>query len=188
MIFSDLYVRFYSQAFKFVDAQGPGELDRFFLAISDNVALRVLDLFMAKGLQGMAEYWGNISREENCRGAGHTQDGVRYSHMLQCPSLGKVLNSDATPCKKYCLHCPGWVLPLMTRCGFYCVYDVIALDRPECQSYITESREKAEEAFQKLQAEGKTPDILFSNLDRADEVDANQRRRHDLLAKTHSPK
>ena len=33
MIFSDLYVRFYSQAFKFVDAQGPGELDRFFHAI-----------------------------------------------------------------------------------------------------------------------------------------------------------
>ncbi len=180
MIFSDLYVRFYSEAFKFVDAQGAGELDRFFEAISSNVAVRALDLFMEKGFRGMDEYWGKVAKEENCHGSHSFQDGVRAGHSTRCPSLSKVLDSDAAPFPKYCLHCPGWVRPLMTRCGFYCVYCVVALDRPECRQFYTESREKAEEVQRRLLEEGYDPSLIFTNLDRAEEVEANQRRRKQL--------
>jgi hypothetical protein len=180
MIFSDLYVRFYSEAFKFVDAQGPGELERFFEAIASNVAPRALDLFMQKGFRGMDEYWGKVSREENCRGSSCFRDGVREGHMTRCPSLSKVMDSDAAPFPKYCLHCPGWVRPLMTRSGFYCVYCVVALDRPECRSFFTESREKAEGIARNLLAEGYDPALVFTNLDHAEEVEENQRRRKQL--------
>ena len=177
MIFSDLYVRFYSEAFKFVDAQGAGELEKFFAAIARNVLPRVRDCFMSKGLKGMEEYWGGIKKEENCDSSSSLEDGVFTLRMACCPSLSKVLDSDAAPCPKYCRHCPGWVLPVMTQCGFYCVYDAVAPDVPECRGFMTESRDKAEEIRSRLLAEGADPGWLFSNLDRADEVEANRRRR-----------
>ena len=182
MIFSDLYVRFYNEAFKFVDAQGAGELEKFFAAIAENVFPRVGDLFMKKGLDGMEEYWGTIRKEENCASASRIEDGVRISSESKCPSLSKVLNSDAAPCPKYCLHCPGWVLPVMTRCGFYCVFDVIGVDVPECGSFQTESREKAENIVRQLAAAGRDPKLIFTNLDQAEEVERNQRRRKSAIS------
>ena len=175
MIPSDHFVRFYNEVFKFLDERDA--LKPYYLEISRHQELHCYDLFMRKGLQGMEEYWGNIRVEENCRSSSRIEDGVRYSHMAKCPSLSKVLDCDAEPCRKYCLHCPGWVIPLMTKCGFYYIDNVIGLDVPECRSYQTESREKAEAIVRELIAQGNDPALIFSNLENAEEVEKNKRSR-----------
>ena len=175
MIPSDHFVRFYNEVFKFLDERGA--LEPYYREISRHQELHCYDIFMKKGLQGMEEYWGGIRVEENCISSSYIKDGVRYSHMAKCPSLSKVLDSDAEPCRKYCLHCPGWVLPLMTRCGFYFVDDLIDLDVPECRSCQTDSREKAEAFVRERIAQGSDPALIFSNLADSAAVEENKRKR-----------
>jgi len=43
-----------------------------------------------------------------------------------------VLDNDAGVCDIYCMHCPGWVLPVMSAAGYYCVYDLVRKDIPRC--------------------------------------------------------
>ena len=180
MIPSDHFVRFYNEVFKFLDKKN--ELDRYYREISRHQELHCYKLFMEKGLEGMEEYWGHIRVEENCVSSSYIKDGIRYSSMTRCPSLSKVLDCDAAPCKKYCLHCPGWVIPLMTKCGFYYVDSLIGLDVPECHSFQTESIEKARKIVEDLIAQGHNPDLIFSNIGNSDEVEANKAKRLALKA------
>ncbi len=180
MIPSDHFVRFYNEVFKFLDKNNG--LEEYYLEISRHQEGHCYQLFMEKGLEGMEEYWGHIRVEENCVSSSYIKDGVRYSEMNRCPSLSKVLDCDATPCEKYCLHCPGWVIPLMTKCGFYFVDYIIGLAEPRCRAFQTEYREKAQKIIADLIAEGHDPDMFFSNVDNAEEVEANRAYRHSLLA------
>ncbi|MBR4673441.1 MAG: hypothetical protein IKP00_03165 [Victivallales bacterium] len=180
MIPSDHFVRFYNEVFKFLDKNNG--LEEYYLEISRHQEGHCYQLFMEKGLEGMEEYWGHIRVEENCVSSSYIKDGVRYSEMNRCPSLSKVLDCDATPCEKYCLHCPGWVIPLMTKCGFYFVDYIIGLADPRCRAFQTEYREKAQKIIADLIAEGHDPDMIFSNVDNAEEVEANKAYRHSLLA------
>ena len=173
MIPSDHFVRFYNEVFKFLDAKNG--LQEYYLEISHHQELHCYDCFMDKGLEGMEEYWGHIRKEENCVSSSYIEDGVRYSHMSKCPSLSKVLDSDAEPCAKYCLHCFGWCGPLMTKCGFYYIDVIIGLDVPECRSIQTESREKAEAEYQKFIAEGYDPKYIETNFADAEEIEKNKR-------------
>lgn len=173
MIPSDHFVRFYNEVFKFLDEQNG--LEEYYREISRHQELHCYECFMEKGLEGMEEYWGHIRKEENCVSSSYIRDGVRYSHMAKCPSLSKVLDNDAAPCRKYCLHCPGWVIPLMTKCGFYYIDSIIGLDVPECRSFQTESLEKAEEVVRQLKAAGHDPALIFSNIGDAAEVEKNRR-------------
>ena len=173
MIPSDHFVRFYNEVFKFLDEKNG--LQAYYEEISRHQELHCLQSFMEKGLEGMEEYWGNIRVEENCVCSSRIEDGVRYSHMQKCPSLTKVLDNDAEPCAKYCLHCPGWVGPLMTKCGFYYIKYLRALDRPECYSVFSEYREKVEAIRQDLIRQGFK--YIFSNLDDAGPVEANRQER-----------
>ena len=68
---------------------------------------------------------------------------VLKSFMSGCPSLSKVQDNDAGACPWYCYHCPGWVLPIMSKVGYYYVYDLISLDMPRCQTTICEHIEDA---------------------------------------------
>ena len=176
MIPSDHFVRFYNEVFKFLDAQGG--LEAYYEKISRHQELHCMKLFMEKGLQGMEEYWGTIRVEENCICTSYIKDDVRYSHMSRCPSLSKVLDSDAEPCRKYCLHCPGWVAPLMTKCGFYYIKYLRALDQPECYSVFSECKDKIESIRQDLIRQGFK--YIFSNLDNFAEVEKNRKKRHQL--------
>ena len=173
MIPSDHFVRFYNEVFKFLDEKNG--LQAYYEEISRHQELHCLQCFMEKGLEGMEEYWGNIRVEENCVCSSRIEDGVRYSHMQKCPSLTKVLDNDAEPCAKYCLHCPGWVCPLMTKCGFYYIKYQRALDRPECYSVFSEYREKIEAIRQDLIRQGFK--YIFSNLDDSGQVEANRQKR-----------
>lgn len=44
---------------------------------------------------------------------------------------------------KYCVHCPGWILPLYTRVGPYEGYDLDGLDDPTCTEHICDDLETA---------------------------------------------
>ena len=137
MIPSDHFVRFYNEIFKYLEKQGPAAMREYYDTISEHQAEHCLELFTENGIRGMKEYWDSIRKEENC-----DSDVVAYSEtvysvcMNNCPSLSKVLDNDAAPSPIYCRHCPGWVLPLFTRCGYYCVYDLVGLDIPRCQQSV----------------------------------------------------
>ena len=176
MIPSDHFVRFYNEVFKFLDEQNG--LQPYYEEISRHQERHCLKLFMEKGLQGMEEYWGHIRVEENCISSSYIKDDVRYSHNSRCPSLSKVLDNDAEPCRKYCLHCPGWVAPLMTKCGFYHIRWQRALDQPECYSASSEYKDKIEAIRQDLVRQGF--EYIFSNLDDSVEVEANRKKHRKI--------
>ncbi|MDD5729497.1 MAG: hypothetical protein PHV59_13135 [Victivallales bacterium] len=163
MIPSDHFVRFYNEVFKFLDEKNA--LPEYYREISHHQELHCLEIFTKNGLKGMYEYWEHIRLEENCDSEQHLEDGCLQGGQNVCPSLSKILDSDATPCRKYCLHCPGWVLPLLGKCGYYAVYNVIALDKPQCRMYTFEKKGQAVELYRKLLQEGYDPELLFHNLD-----------------------
>jgi len=177
MIPSDHFVRFYNEVFKFLDERD--DLEDYYLEISRHQELHCFELFWTKGLEGMREYWDKITREENCERMHFENPDGRESMMTLCPSLSKALDSDAGVCRKYCDHCAGWVLPLLTKCGFYGVRDHIAWDIPQCRSLITEKREAAEAYYRKCLAETKNPDQIFSNLDEWETIEKNAARRRE---------
>ena len=181
MIPSDHFVRFYNEVFKFLDKQNG--LKKYYDEISRHQELHCYQCFMDKGLDGMEEYWGHIRVEENCVSSSEIIDGVRYSFMNRCPSLSKVLDCDAEPCEKYCLHCPGWVIPLLTKCGFYYASCVIDTKEPRCRSFQTEDRDKASAVIQKWIDDGFNPDLIFSNIDDFETVEANKKFRLERLQK-----
>jgi len=173
MIPSDHFVRFYNEVFKFLDKKNG--LEDYYLRISRHQEHHCLKLFMEKGLQGMEEYWGQIRVEENCIVSSRIEGDVRYSYMTKCPSLSKVLDNDAEPCEKYCCHCPGWVAPLMTKCGFYYIKYLRALDMPECGSVFSDNREKIKGIREQLKNEGFK--YIFDNLDKKEAVESSKQKR-----------
>ncbi|NMA41976.1 MAG: hypothetical protein GX946_01190 [Oligosphaeraceae bacterium] len=177
MIPSDHFVRFYNEVFKFLDERNG--LEDYYLAISQQQEMHCFKLFWTKGLEGMREYWGKITIEENCERIVLENPDGNESKMTRCPSLSKALDSDAGACRKYCDHCAGWVLPLLTKCGFYSVRNHFAWDIPQCHSIITEKREVAEAYHRKWLAEAKNPEQIFSNLDEWETIEKNAMRRRE---------
>ena len=175
MIPSDHFVRFYNEVFKFLDQKNG--LEDYYLEISRHQEFHCYKCFMEEGLEGMEKYWGHIRVEENCVMSSGINDGVRYSHMEKCPSLTKNLDNDAGLCEKYCLHCPGWVMPLATKCGFYFIKYLRGLDTAECYSAFSEDREKIEAL--KAEVTEKGFKYIFDNLDQAGTVEANKQIRKD---------
>ena len=178
MIPSDHFVRFYSEVFKFLDKENG--LEKYYQEIGRHQELHCYDCFMKKGLNGMEEYWGHIRIEENCDSYSKIIDNARYSFMNKCPSLSKVLDNDAEPCLIYCRHCAGWCIPLMTKCGFYYANNIFNLTEPRCCSIQTEDIEKVKAVIQKWLDEGTDPQMISSNLDDRETVEANKKIRHKL--------
>ena len=143
MIPSDHFVRFYNEVFKFLSEKGSEELKRYYTRVSENQEAHCLKLFRDRGLDGMYEYWERIRIEENCDMSHGVEDGGYSFRFRSCPSLGKVLDSDAAPCPEYCSHCPGWILPIMTKAGMYAVYDIIDRRVPQCEMFVYLDRDKA---------------------------------------------
>ena len=151
MLPSDHFVRFYNEVFKFLEKQGPGHLEKYWLEISRHQEKHCLELFRKKGLQGMYDYWEHIRIEENCDMTLELTDDYKYGKMNKCPSLSKVLDNDAEPSKRYCDHCAGWVGPLLKKAGFYYVTVTGKPDVPQCESWIYVDKKKALEKLQELQ-------------------------------------
>ena len=173
MIPSDHFVRFYNEVFKFLDERDA--LEPYYLEISRHQELHCLELFRKEGLKGVMKYYERIKIEENCGLELECLPDRMIFRMTRCPSLSKVLDSDAEPCPKYCDHCGGWGVPLYTKCGLYYVENMIGRTEPRCVSVRTESREVAQEVYQKFLDEGYAPDLIKTNLDDWEEVERNKR-------------
>ncbi len=151
MLPSDHFVRFYNEVFKFLEAQGPGHLEKYWLEISRHQEKHCLELFKKQGLQGMYDYWEHIRIEENCDMSLNLSDGCLHLVMNKCPSLSKVLDNDATPSKRYCDHCIGWIGPMIRKSGHYIVTALGEPDVPQCVLWIYADKAKAQKKIQELQ-------------------------------------
>ena len=147
MIPSDHFVRFYNENFKYLENKGHEHLEDYFLTISNHQETHCLEQFRKGGLQGMYDYWMVIKKEENCDLDQYIENGqhgkILKFFMNGCPSLSKVQDNDAGACSMYCSHCPGWIMPIMSKVGFYYIYDLVSLDMPRCQAIICEHIEDA---------------------------------------------
>ena len=148
MIPSDHFVRFYNEVFKFLDERN--ELEKYYLHISKHQELHCLELFKKKGLQGVYEYYQKIYKEENCQGKVELKGHELTLLMSKCPSLSKAIDNDAGVCRKYCLHCPGWTIPIYTQAGLYQVYDTMGLEKAQCQEWIYDVKELAVAKYKEL--------------------------------------
>ena len=171
MIPSDHFVRFYNEVFKFLDEKGG--LEDYYREISRHQELHCLKIFTENGLRGMYDYWEHIRIEENCDMELKLGENQLVLRMRKCPSLSKVLDNDASPCLKYCDHCPGWVLPLLAKCGYGCVYDMVDRTVPQCRMSIFNHLDDARKYQDELLASGRDPALLRNNF--------------NLLAKNSSP-
>jgi len=148
MIPSDHFTRFYNEVFKFLERQGDAALEAYWLEISRNQERHTLELFRAKGFAGMEEYWSHIRDEENCELEIERDEDRLELRMTKCPSLGKVLDSDAAPMGRYCDHCAGWIGPIMDKLGYHLAYDVIDRKQPHCVMRVFKDPQKAKAAEQ----------------------------------------
>ena len=143
MIFSDQFVLFYNEIFKFLEKRGMGELRKYYDCVSKRQEQFCLPLF-SKGLEGICEYRDRIRIEENCQMRNVLGDNYLEGGQLVCPSLAKVLKSETGACSHYCDHCPGWVLPIYAKVGYNCVYDIVSRTLPTCYMFLTKDRDLAE--------------------------------------------
>lgn len=60
-----------------------------------------------------------------------TEDFFEFE-MHACPSLGKVLDNDASACGRYCDHCMGWIQPTAEAAGLYAAHDIHSRTEPHC--------------------------------------------------------
>ena len=162
MIPSDHFVRFYNEVFKYISAKGKAELEKYYDRVSKNQEYHCLDLFCQKGLAGMYEYWEHIKLEENCDMINKLDEDCYSFEFFSCPSLSKAVDNDAGPCPEYCNHCPGWILPIMTKAGFYAVYNLIDRKVPRCEMFVYADKVKALQKKSELENKYGT-DVILSN-------------------------
>ena len=162
MIPSDHFVRFYNEVFKYISSKGKEELDKYYDRVSRNQEYHCLDLFCRKGLAGMYEYWEHIKVEENCDMINHLSDDCYSFEFFSCPSLSKAADNDAGACPEYCNHCPGWILPIMTKAGFYAVYNLIDRKIPRCEMFVYTDKDKAAQKKSELETKYGS-DVILCN-------------------------
>ena len=162
MIPSDHFVKFYNEIFKYLERRGGDALDRYYARVADRQAYFTLEAFKRDGLKGMYDYWERIRIEENCDMVNRLEDGCYSFEFFSCPSLSKAVDNDAGPCPKYCNHCPGWILPLMTKAGVFAVYNLIDRKQPRCEMFVfTEKERAAKQAALLIEKYGK--DVILTN-------------------------
>lgn len=148
MIPSDHFVRFYNEVFKYLEPKGL--LQTYFDDIGRYAASRNLEKFKKGGLQAVYDYYLVIRKEENCEMDMELKDGEYHSFMRKCPSLSKVLDNDASASPYYCLHCPGWTLPVYTAAGLYKVYNLMGPDQPQCEAWLYDDVDRAVKRYREL--------------------------------------
>ena len=155
-------MRFYNEVFKYISAKGKAELEKYYDRVSKNQEYHCLDLFCQKGLAGMYEYWEHIKLEANCDMINKLDEDCYSFEFFSCPSLSKAVDNDAGPCPEYCNHCPGWILPIMTKAGFYAVYNLIDRKVPRCEMFVYADKAKALQKKSELENKYGT-DVILSN-------------------------
>jgi len=148
---SDHFVRFYNEVFKALDRQGRRHLVAYWRELGRLQTRALGRRFRRGGLRACRDYWARILREENCRGTLTLTARCLELRMDRCPSLSKVLDNDAAPCRLYCDHCMGWVQPVMRAAGLYAVMDMQSRTAPRCILRIFTRRADAAECERRAQ-------------------------------------
>lgn len=143
MLASDHFVRMYNELFKLLEQLGRGHLVRYWLEISNLQESLMQRYFEMDGYEGLYAYWDHIRKEENCDMDMQVFDDYFELRMNKCPSLSKNLDNDAGLSLNYCEHCAGWINPVLTKHGFYPVYDIISRKQPQCIMRIFRDKKKA---------------------------------------------
>lgn len=76
------------------------------------------DLILAKGIDGMKEYWGHVLVEEAAGFTTEAGDHFFRVDIQQCPSKGFLMDNCLEQYPDYCDHCIGWIGPMMKEAGF----------------------------------------------------------------------
>jgi len=129
---SDHFVRFYNEVFQALDERGHEHLVAYWRQLGRLQAAELAERFRAGGLQAAYDYWRRVFNEENCQGQLTLTDDCLELRMDRCPSLAKVLDSDAAPCPLYCDHCMAWIQPVTEACGLHAVLDMQSRTEPHC--------------------------------------------------------
>ncbi|MBM4030822.1 MAG: hypothetical protein FJ291_03455 [Planctomycetes bacterium] len=132
MIPSDHFVRFYNEVFKALEDRGHEHLVAYWRELGRLQTAELADRFRAGGLQAAHDYWRRILDEENCQGQLTLSPDYLELRMDRCPSLSKVLDSDAVPSPLYCDHCMAWIQPVMEASGLHAVLDMHSRTQPRC--------------------------------------------------------
>ena len=114
------FIRYYDWTFEYVRSEyGEEALQRYWgEAIAFNSQAHANGLIHAKGLQGMAQYWGHTLESEEA-GFRTILDVDRFRiDMYDCPSKGFLISLDQEEYHDYCQHCMGWIKPIMDDAGF----------------------------------------------------------------------
>jgi hypothetical protein len=146
MIPSDHFVRFYNEAFKYIESCSEDALRDFWLAISRHQEITIAPLVKEHGLPGLKRYYDRIIEEENLDAECHADADHFDFRMRSCASLKKAMDNDAGVMSRYCDHCAGWINPLMTRLGYHPVFDIESRSEPHCRFSVFRNAEEAERA------------------------------------------
>ncbi len=145
MIPSDHFVRFYNEVFKALEEKGRKHLESYWKELGRVQTMELAEKFRQGGLRACYDYWMRIRDEENCQGHLTLTDSYFEFRMDCCPSLSKVLDNDAEPCRLYCDHCMGWIQPVMEAAGLYPVMDMSSRKEPRCVFRVYVDPESARE-------------------------------------------
>ena len=114
------FIRYYDWTFEYLRRQyGEEAVRRYWAeAVAFDSQNHANLLIRARGLEGMAEYWGHTLQSEE---AGYrttlNPDSFRID-MYECPSKGLLLKIGQQEYHDYCQHCMGWIKPIMDGAGF----------------------------------------------------------------------
>ena len=141
---SDLFVRFYNEVFKALDAKGRKHLSAYWHELGKLQCKALGELFRKGGVRAAREYWERIIREENCR-AEIIDHGEWFEFIMKrCPSLSKAQDNDAAPFELYCDHCMAWAEPVMKHAGLHAAMDMVSRQKPVCRFAVCASKVQAE--------------------------------------------
>jgi hypothetical protein len=114
------FIRYYDWTFEYIRRHyGEEAVEQYWAeSIAFNSQNHANVLIQAKGLQGMAEYWGHtLDSEAAGFRAGLKEDYYRID-MYECPSKGSLIQIGQEEYHDYCQHCMGWIKPIMDQAGF----------------------------------------------------------------------
>lgn len=144
MIPSDHFVRYYNEVFKALEEKGREHLVAYWRELGRLQTKELGERFRQGGLQACCDYWRRIQEEENCNAELTLTDDYFEFRMNGCPSLGKVIDNDASPSPFYCDHCMGWIDPVMEHARLHAVMDMHSRAEPHCLFRVFADKAKAD--------------------------------------------
>jgi hypothetical protein len=114
------FIQYYDWTFEYIRVNfGEEEVQRYWgEAIAFDSQNHAYLLIKEKGLEGMAEYWGDSLESEEAGYVNTLTSEYFRIDMYDCPSKGLLIKTGQEEYHDYCQHCIGWIEPIMDKTGF----------------------------------------------------------------------